>query len=286
MHVRGTEEGVGTLLRVLSAQMSDFRGLKGFALARESAFFKVEQEADIQRHRSRLVTQGRIEDIAGGYLMPRRQQTLAESAQAFEVLAEVLQQQVRLDDPTAAQRKNFLRKVRGQLPQLTAAESQKYRSSMYGMAAIGQIPRVNLGRNRFTAMHSPKGGLPALKLSPQAQEAARRSFSSGARSLLYGSFLGVAGVAILVAAGARIFDVTSPQDLRDRAAADGPLAAEAFRGWLLPVKASIQGFVGHREEKQASPFADWELREKLSRRITPRQRQSRDPEANSSEQAA
>jgi hypothetical protein len=31
------------------------------------------------------VTQGRIEDIAGGYLMPRRQQTLAESAQAFEV---------------------------------------------------------------------------------------------------------------------------------------------------------------------------------------------------------
>jgi hypothetical protein len=43
VHVRGTEEGVGTLLRVLSAQMSDFRGLKGFALARESAFFKVEQ---------------------------------------------------------------------------------------------------------------------------------------------------------------------------------------------------------------------------------------------------
>jgi hypothetical protein len=49
---------------------------------------------------------------------------------------------------------------------------------------------------------------------------------------------------------------------------------------------TLQGFVGHREEKQASPFADWELREKLSRRITPRQRQSRDPEANSSEQAA
>ena len=67
------------------------------------------QEADIQRHRSRLVTQGRIEDIAGGYLMPRRQQTFSESAKSFEVLAEVLQQQARVDDPMAAQRRKFLR---------------------------------------------------------------------------------------------------------------------------------------------------------------------------------
>lgn len=99
--------------------MSEFKGLRSFALARESAFFKLEQvkiymdlsallaapshippfsytvmpvlkgeclteqEADIQRHRQRLVTQGRIEDIAGGYLMPRRQLTREESVQAF-----------------------------------------------------------------------------------------------------------------------------------------------------------------------------------------------------------
>jgi hypothetical protein len=71
---------------------------------------------------------------------------------------------------------------------------------------------------------------------------------------LYGSFLGVAGVAILVAAGARIFDVTSPQDLRDRAAADGPLAAEAFRGWLLPVKASIQVIARLPDDTMETPY--------------------------------
>ena len=46
----------------------------------------LEQEADIQRHRSRLVIQGRVDtgmDIAWGYLMLRRQQTLAESVQTF-----------------------------------------------------------------------------------------------------------------------------------------------------------------------------------------------------------
>ena len=43
------------------------------------------QEADIQRHRQRLVNQGHIENIAAGAFGPRRQQTLEQSAQTFEV---------------------------------------------------------------------------------------------------------------------------------------------------------------------------------------------------------
>lgn len=43
------------------------------------------QEADIQRHRQRLINQGHIEDIAAGAFGPRRQQTLEQSAQTFEV---------------------------------------------------------------------------------------------------------------------------------------------------------------------------------------------------------
>ena len=43
------------------------------------------QEADIQRHRKRLISQGEIEDIAGGSFGPRRQQNLEESAATFEV---------------------------------------------------------------------------------------------------------------------------------------------------------------------------------------------------------
>lgn len=34
--------------------------LRGYGLAREGAHFKVEQEADLQRHRQRLVKQGKL----------------------------------------------------------------------------------------------------------------------------------------------------------------------------------------------------------------------------------
>ena len=43
------------------------------------------QEAHIQRHRKRLISQGEIEEIAGGSFGPRRQQNLEESAATFEV---------------------------------------------------------------------------------------------------------------------------------------------------------------------------------------------------------
>ena len=67
--------------------------------------------------------------------------------------------------------------MRGQLPQLTPAEMQRYHSSLYGMAAI---PGVSMGRDRYAAAKPPGGGgVPALKLSPQAREAARRAYSSG-----------------------------------------------------------------------------------------------------------
>ena len=45
MHGETEKENAGAclLLRVPAIHMSDFKGLKGFALARESAYFKVEQ---------------------------------------------------------------------------------------------------------------------------------------------------------------------------------------------------------------------------------------------------
>lgn len=36
--------------------------LRGYGLAREGAHFKLEQEADLQRHRQRLVKQGKLPD--------------------------------------------------------------------------------------------------------------------------------------------------------------------------------------------------------------------------------
>lgn len=125
---------------------------------------------------------------------------MRDSNLAIQVLAEVLQQQARLDDPTAAARQEFercedsinaqwsiwqclslpsaciayisqrlyhsgstisdiafdgdlpagllcwwSRKVRGQLPALTEAELQQYRSALYGVAAaVGHAPKMSL----------------------------------------------------------------------------------------------------------------------------------------------
>lgn len=46
------------------------------------------QEADLARHRSRMVSEGRLEDIAGANLRPRRHLTMEESVQTFEVRAD------------------------------------------------------------------------------------------------------------------------------------------------------------------------------------------------------
>ena len=43
------------------------------------------QEADIQRHRQRMVNAGHIEDIARGSFGPKRTQTFEQSAKTFEV---------------------------------------------------------------------------------------------------------------------------------------------------------------------------------------------------------
>ena len=44
------------------------------------------QEADLQKHRKRLIAQGRLEELAGSFLKPKRSKTFKESAEAFEVL--------------------------------------------------------------------------------------------------------------------------------------------------------------------------------------------------------
>jgi hypothetical protein len=145
--------------------------IRQLAYARESSHFKVEQasvlalqallpgshstgagarlrlplcpvqEADLQRHAQRLARQGKIKEIAGAYLRPRRELTFEESLQTYEartdsmqilqlrpawawwsglapsaaqVLAEILQQGARIDDPDAAARQEFVRWGRAQ----------------------------------------------------------------------------------------------------------------------------------------------------------------------------
>ncbi|EIE24794.1 hypothetical protein COCSUDRAFT_65518 [Coccomyxa subellipsoidea C-169] len=249
-----------------------------YAVARENGFFKIEQEADIQRHRQRLINQGHIEDIAAGAFGPRRQQTLEQSAQTFEVLAEVLQQQARLDDPTAAARQEYERKVRGQLPALTEAEMQRYRSALYGVAAaVGHAPKLSLaGRHRYGALYAASGASPPTTVdtpTPQAREAARRAFTAGARSLLYGSALGIGGVVLLSSLALRAMDVRSPADFKLRAQEAANPLAHSLKSSLQPLKGRMQAAAASWfglevvQEGEGSGQVETEFTRSLSRRL-------------------
>ena len=80
--------------------------LRGYGQAREGAYFKHEQEADLQRHRTRLVKEGRLSEEeaeqANAAHRQRQQASLEECAQQFEVLGEIHAQQARVVDPQAA----------------------------------------------------------------------------------------------------------------------------------------------------------------------------------------
>ena len=54
-----------------------------------------------------------------------------------------------------------------------------YRSALYGLAGIGQIPRPHLGRDKFVYHGGTDGPQRAIELSPKAQEAAKRALFTG-----------------------------------------------------------------------------------------------------------
>ncbi|KAI7839936.1 hypothetical protein COHA_006330 [Chlorella ohadii] len=243
--------------------------LRGYGLAREQGYFKIEQEADLQRHKQRLVKQGKLpeepsptegqEQAAAG-----RQQGAAGQAAGsgkgftsseaqYEVLAEVLQQQARLDDPQALRRKEYERRVKGEPPPLSEAELMRARSKLYALgAAVGHVPRMSMGRNRWGAMPAAGGGdgmdLATLsgvrQMTPEAREVASRTYVAGVRALVYGSLLGAIGLAAAVTWATRSMDIRSGEDLGDRMRAGlGPLSTGA-RLWLEPMKARLQGWLG------------------------------------------
>ena len=84
--------------------------LRNYGIARENGFFKLEQEAEVQRHRQRLKREGKLDDCAAageggsGATASAAPGGFDDSLHAYEVLPEVLQQQARVDDPGAAAR--------------------------------------------------------------------------------------------------------------------------------------------------------------------------------------
>lgn len=244
--------------------------LRGYGLAREQGYFKIEQEADLQRHKQRLVKEGKLpeeppppegqeqaaagrQQRAAGQAQQGRGQGFTTSEAQYEVLAEVLQQQARLDDPQALRRKEYERRVKGEPPPLTEAELMRARSKLYALgAAVGHVPRMSMGRNRWGAMPAAGGGegmdLATLsgvrQMTPEAREVASRTYVAGVRALVYGSLLGAIGLAAAVTWATRSMDIRSGEDLGERMREGlGPLSTGA-RLWLEPMKARIQGWLG------------------------------------------
>ncbi|KAL3134165.1 hypothetical protein ABBQ32_008580 [Trebouxia sp. C0010 RCD-2024] len=274
--------------------------LKAMATARESAFFKQEQEADLQRYRTRLISMGQIENAAGANLKPRRHRTFEESVKAFEVLPEVLQQQARLDDPGAAARREIIRRIRGMPTKLSEAELLKYRSTIYGVAAhVGHVPKMHLGRNKWhTAATFSDNAPAAIPLSPEAVETARRAYSAGVRSMLYGSMLGLLGAAVLGSLAASYLGLSSLQDLKPASDSHDGL----LKRWLQPYKERLQAYItspaqlsaeGSRTEVlpgtrveaplPQKPGSNSEFAQRLVRRYNPHFSQ---PDTSSNKQAA
>ncbi len=213
--------------------------LRGFGIARESSYMKQEQvrfmllnscnissimskppqqEADIQRLRSKLIKEGKIKAEDGPATI-RREMSLAESAKAYEVVPEILGQGARIDDPHAAAKREFQRRRKAQLPPLSAAELEAYttRTALKSDPLSGMVPRVDLRRNRYNAAalyQQQAGTMMHRPLPPEVQEVAGRAYNASMRAAGYGSLLALTGVALATAYTLQQHDIRDTHALR------------------------------------------------------------------------
>ena len=193
----------------------------------------------------------------------------------LQCLSEVLQQNARIDDPHAAARQESSRRVRGGPDPLTPEEVLRYGGRRYaiGAGAIGHIPAITFGRNRYSLpVPAAAGGLAAAprQLSPEAVETARRIQSSGIRALVYGSLLAAISVAAAGTYAARALDIRSGADFQARAQALSLPLADRLRARVLPLKAAAQAWLGGFRDPGAGDNAGSSNTAEFQRRLSER----------------
>ena len=215
------------------------------------AYFKLEQEASVQQHREKLVKEGKLKTGDPGD--QTQSPTLDDSANRYEILAEISAQQVRLNDPHASQKRRISerRNAKPGPEPISQEEMQRYRTLAYSSSIAGIVPRVSLsGRNRYNIPSSADtsalrtsaaGGTPAvMTLSPEAMEVAHRSYVAGVRALAYGSLL---GIAVLAVGGTWAWNgIETSGGVGGLKAAMVPLA-DGLKTRVEPIKERIQGWV-------------------------------------------
>lgn len=218
------------------------------ASARESAYYKIEQEADLQRHSRRLLQEGKLQEMAGYRLGGKVAKMITDSSASFEVLAEILQQRARVHDPHAAKRQEFVRRVKGVPTKVTAAELARWRSSKVGIASmVGHVPRMAWGsRDRYglAAAAAAETASPPIVLSPEVIEVAARTQAAGMRAFVYGSVLGTIGIALGSTAGLYALEVRSMEDVRDAIRKAAVPKAAAIRKRFEPLRQWTKAVTG------------------------------------------
>jgi len=217
----------------------------------------MEQEASIQEHKKRLIKEGKLKANESSSSSTDASSFTSSEAN-YDTLPEVLAAQARVDDPNAAERKQYeLRAYKGAPEPLTDEERWRYRASATSAvsATVGHIPRLSLsGRNRYGIPSSQKGGDVALhtrglgqRLSPEAAEVARRGYVAGVRALVYGSLLSLGLLAVGGTATAQYIGIGSGQDFREKVQNFMLPVKEGLRQRVLPWKMKAEAWLGAKD---------------------------------------
>lgn len=239
--------------------------LHGFGAARESAYFKLENEADVASRRQQLKDTGKLrsdEQIEDSNCS-QPVEHFKDSLSSYEVLPEVLQAQTRVDDPIALKRRQYERRIRGEPPPPSLEDLLKVRSALGAGAMVAHLPKVSFGRSRWQHMQS-EGSASSLvpsrtQLSPEAVEVARRTYIAGLRSLVYGT---AAACVVLTLGGSWILN--SIGDDKTLLTSRLQPIADFMKALTAPIKQTAIAWVGNSASSEKSQF-----QQKLKSRYNP-----------------
>lgn len=183
--------------------------------ARESAYFKVEQEAAVQERRDKLEKEGKLQAVKAA----------KTSEQVYETLSEILQAEARVYAPNASLAKRVEVRLKALPEPPTREEIRRVRMALMGTKfALATPQKLTLGgRHRYDSIANmlemiEKERAESTRViqrhSKETLELAQRSYAVGVRSLVYGSLAGLVFCTVAAVAAVRYFDISSGEDLK------------------------------------------------------------------------
>jgi len=244
------------------------RILGNYGIARESAYFKVENEADVAKRKKKLLDEGKLDPMA---LPPASfQSETSPDTLSIDVDTSILQQQTRLDDPHLLQWKDYKKRVKAEPPPLSPEDYRRAKLASYSFNNnnhVNVIPKLSL-RPRAVVISMPTAVThhPQPRMSHHALEAASRGHNAAMRSYAYGTALCFAGLALAVGWA------TQNSSLNNKDAIAGllqPVADTIKNEWSIPMKQWFQSLVPQVDINQPDSSGG-EIIKKMKERFNPK----------------